>query len=194
MVGNPEQRLLLAVTVAINLQSGGIVLAVVLLSRRALGASPLATGAILAAAGVGAIISGAVIVPRVPIEHWRAAVAASFGLCGVGLAALAAAPNVAAAAAANILVDAASVVCFALAGTRRLQATPPDLLAQLSAVTFQLGSAASVAGVLLVGALAATIGPRWGPAGLAALTILAAAGIATLRTAKRTSPMTDPGP
>lgn len=194
LVGDPEQRLLLAVTVAMNLQSGGIVLAVVRLSRRTLGASPLATGAILAAAGIGAVISGALIVPRVPIEHWQAAVAASFGLCGVGLAALAAAPNVAVAAAANILVDAASVVCFALAGTRRLQATPPDLLPQFSAVSFQVGSAASVAGVLLVGALAATIGPRWGPAGLAALTILAAAGTTTGRTAKRTSPTSDPGP
>lgn len=194
LVGDPEQRLLLAVTAAMNLQSGGIVLAVVLLSRRALDTSTLATGAILAAAGLGAIVAGALIVPRVPIEHWQAAVAASFGLCGIGLAALAAAPNLAVAAAANILVDAGSVVCFALTGTRRLQATPPGLLPHLSAVSFQVGSAASVAGVLLVGALAATIGPRWGPAGLAALTILAAAGTTTARTDTRTHPTPDPRP
>lgn len=170
----PPLRAALVSTIGLGVHVGGVVLALVAIGRDALGLSAAATGAVVAAAGAGALLSSLLVTPRLGAVPWPRALRATLVVSAVALAIAGVAPTFAVLAAATLVMDAAVSSAFVVAGTLRQASAPRDLLGRVTALTLQAGAAARIAGSLVAGATATLAGGR-GAVVVPAIVLFAAA-------------------
>lgn len=180
----PEQRVIQGVLMLLNLLAGGVVLVVIALTRDVLHLSSLETGLVLAGAGAGGLLTSLLVAPRIVHWRWGPVLTVLFAISAIGMIGLALARGIAAAFAANAVLDGAVALAFVVAGATRQALTPDALLGRLGSASFLLATAAATLGALLAGASISGIGHRETLAVMAALFLAAAVPLWRTRLAR----------
>lgn len=171
------QRRIQLLVIVLNLVSSSVVLLVISLVRQSLQGGATATGAVLAGAGAGGLVSSIIVAPRIARRmSWGRATALLLLIASVGLFTLAVSPNVAIGVLGNLLLDGGVAGCFIIGGSARQATTEPAMLGQVAAASYLLSSASRGVGALAAGLSLGALGPR--PTLIAAATGVAiAAGL-----------------
>lgn len=180
----PQQRLLQVVLLGLNFQSGAIVLLIVALARDVLGLSGLSVGMVLTGAGMGGLMTSALVAPRLTRAPWGP----TFGLLLLAMAGATVALSMAGGALdaflANAVLDGAAALAFVVSGTVRQALTPDALLGRVTAASYVLNALARMSGVFAAEILITQLGHREALWAFAATLALIGVPAAVVRSAR----------
>ena len=154
VLGSVELRTAVVATAVLGFHSGGIVVTLVAIGERALDLPAAGIGAVVSAAGAGALASSLLVAPRLGGVAWPRALLATLAASVAGLAFVGVAPSFGALLVATLAMDGAVSGAFVVAGTVRQSASPRPALGQVNAAVLQVGALMRVAGSALAGVTA----------------------------------------
>ncbi|MET7637245.1 MFS transporter [Streptomyces sp. NPDC005438] len=157
---DPEQRALLGGACYAHLLAATAFLPLLVRADGELGLTPLTTGLVVAAAGVGGLVSSLVLARYCDTARWPLLLAVVLAVNGgaTGLLALFEAPLWL--AGAVLVLDGASALAFVVVATTRQRVTPDLVRGRVLAASTAVTATVRLLGIASVGALIDSAGPR----------------------------------
>ncbi|MBO3741202.1 MFS transporter [Actinoplanes flavus] len=162
-----RQRLLLTAAGYMHLLAAVAYLPLLVRMRDELGLGPQVIGLVIAAAGVGGLISGLVVARWCETRHWAPLLAAVLAVNGAATGLLAVAGSAVWLAATVLVLDGASALAFIIVAATRQRITLDHLRGRVLAAGGAVTALVRMVGVVAVGALTDALGPAPVLAGLA---------------------------
>ncbi|MFC9435397.1 MFS transporter [Nocardia sp. NPDC057030] len=166
-----KQTVLMASACYLNLLAAAALLPFLFRGNEELHLTPLTTGLVLSASGVGGLISSFVLARRCDTARWPRLLAAVLSVNGAAVGALALFDAPLGLAVAVLIVDGASALGFIVVATIRQRITPDALRGRVIAASTAATAATRMLALAVTGALIDLAGPRPVLLGLAALAL-----------------------
>ncbi|MCM6778395.1 MFS transporter [Nocardia sp. CDC159] len=188
------QALLLTSACYLHLLAAAALLPLLVRAHDQLRLTPLTTGLIVSAAGVGGLVSSFVLTRFCDVARWQLLLAAVLSVNGgaVGVLAVFAAPLWL--AATVLVLDGASALGFIVVATMRQRLTPDAVRGRVNAASTAATATVRMLAVAGVGALIDLAGPRPVLFGLAALALPFVVPLVVFRTVSTGTPKQDDEP